>query len=121
MEMLFKFYEGLDREGPGSPEMTERAFHLCEGLPDDPAILELGCGSGGATMALAAMTGGTIVATDVYQPFLDRLMERARQQGVADRIRAVEMDMSHTPLKFRLGTLRLRNGIKKWTIAICST
>ena len=30
MEMFFKIYEGLDREGPGSFEMTKRAFDLCE-------------------------------------------------------------------------------------------
>jgi SAM-dependent methyltransferase len=94
MEMLFRLYEGLRREGPGSPAMTRRAYALCQGLPDAPAVLELGCGSGGATLALATLAAGNIVATDVYQPYLDRLRERATQRGVADRVRAVKMDMA---------------------------
>ena len=94
MEMFFKLYEGLDREGPGSRAMTERAYRMCQGLPSRPAILELGCGSGGATMDLAAITQGTITATDVYQPFLDQLMERAARQEVAVRVTALKRDMA---------------------------
>jgi len=93
MEMFFKIYEGLDREGPGSFAMTKRAFDLCEGVPAKPAILELGCGSGGATMSLAKLTEGTVVATDVYQPFLDRVNKRADAAGVSDRVTAEKRDM----------------------------
>ncbi|WP_272699152.1 SAM-dependent methyltransferase [Desulfovibrio sp. Fe33] len=93
MEMIFKIYEGLDREGPGSFEMTKRAYDMCEGLPDRPEILELGCGSGGASIPLAQISGGTVTATDVHRPFLDVLVERAKAAGVADRIIAALMDM----------------------------
>lgn len=94
MEIFFKIYEGLNREGPGSFAMTKRAFDLCEGVPDTPAILELGCGSGGATLDLAGITNGTIIATDVHQPFLDRLTEKASGMGVADHITTMKRDMA---------------------------
>ncbi|MGD8353158.1 MAG: class I SAM-dependent methyltransferase [Pseudomonadota bacterium] len=84
----------MSREGPGNPSMTKRAYGLCEGLPGNAAILELGCGSGGATMALATLTEGTVTATDIHQPYLDSLMKKARQQGVSDRIEAIKMDMA---------------------------
>jgi DNA-binding transcriptional MerR regulator/SAM-dependent methyltransferase len=93
MELFFKIYEGLDREGPGSHAMTERAYRLCQGLPDKPEILELGCGSGGATIPLARISGGTVTATEVYRPFLDALVTRAKAAGVADRVIAAVMDM----------------------------
>lgn len=93
MEMFFKIYEGLDREGPGSFEMTRRAFDLCRGLPDRPDILELGCGSGGATIPLAQISGGTVRATEVHPPFLEQLEARIRAAGLADRVRAERMDM----------------------------
>lgn len=93
MELFFKIYEGLDREGPGSYEMTERAYNLCAGLPDKPEILELGCGSGGATIPLAQISGGVVTATEIYPPFLDVLVARAKKAGVADRIIAAIMDM----------------------------
>lgn len=93
MEMFFKIYEGLDREGPGSLAMTKQAYDMCSGLPDAPAILELGCGSGGATMALARISKGQITATDVYQPFLDRVVQRAQAMGVGDRVTVMKRDM----------------------------
>jgi len=93
MEMFFKIYEGLDREGPGSYEMTKRAFDMCEGLPVKPEILELGCGSGGATIPLAQISGGIVTATEIYHPFLEKLIERAKEAGVEDRVIAAVMDM----------------------------
>lgn len=94
MELFFKIYEGLDREGPGSFDETKRAYGLCTGLPDEPAILELGCGSGGATLNLAAISEGDITATEIYQPFLDVLTQRAQDQGVIDRVHPQRKDMA---------------------------
>lgn len=99
MEMFFKIYEGLKREGPGNFAMTQRAYSMCEGVPEKPAILELGCGTGGATIDLAQISGGTILATDVYQPFLDGVTARAEAAGVGDRVTAVKMDMGEIPHK----------------------
>jgi DNA-binding transcriptional MerR regulator len=62
MEIFFKIYEGLDREGPGSRAMTARALGMCAGLPDRPAILEPGCGTGGASLDLAELSGGTVLS-----------------------------------------------------------
>lgn len=94
MEVFFKIYEGLDREGPGSFEMTRRALDLCKNAPAKPAILELGCGTGGATRDLAKLTNGTIIATDIYQPFLDKVTERVVAMGAADRVTAMKRDMA---------------------------
>ncbi len=94
MEVFFKIYEGLDREGPGNLAMTRCALDLCTGSPDKPAILELGCGTGGATLDLAELTNGTIIATDVYQPFLNRLAEKAASQGLSDRVTTMKCDMA---------------------------
>lgn len=93
MEIFFKIYEGLDREGPGSFAMTKRAYRMCES-PAAPAILELGCGSGGATRELTKLSKGTIIATDVYQPFLDRTTKRTQAAGAADRVSVLKRDMA---------------------------
>ncbi len=93
MEMFFTIYEGLEREGPGSFETTARAYGLCQGLPPKPRILELGCGSGGATIPLAQVSGGRILATEIYQPYLDRLIERVGEAGLEGRVEARRMDM----------------------------
>nr|WP_321513021.1 MerR family transcriptional regulator [uncultured Pseudodesulfovibrio sp.] len=93
MEIFFKIYEGLDREGPGNFAMTKRAYDMCTGLPEKPEVLELGCGSGGATIPLAQISGGIVTATEIYHPFLEKMVERAKRAGVEDRIIAAVMDM----------------------------
>jgi SAM-dependent methyltransferase len=51
-------------------------------------VLDVGCGCGATTLALAEAVGptGRVVAVDVSQPMLDRARERAARAGLGDRI-----------------------------------
>ncbi|MEF2146557.1 MAG: MerR family transcriptional regulator [Desulfovibrionaceae bacterium] len=93
MKYLYELFEGLDRLGPGSPENTARALAAVPDLPEKPRILDIGCGTGAQTMDLARITAGEILAVDNHQPYLDRLLERARESGCADRVRTRIADM----------------------------
>ena len=53
LEVFFEVQRGLPRQGPGSNESTIKALELCRELPDNPAVLDIGCGPGMQTMALA--------------------------------------------------------------------
>lgn len=97
MELLFSFYERVQRKGPGSEASTRRALALLPGLPPGPRVVEFGCGSGAATLTLAQASGGSVTAVDIYQPFLDRLGALAREAGLADRITCVRGDMADPP------------------------
>jgi SAM-dependent methyltransferase len=60
-------------------------------------ILDLGCGTGtGAVALLERFEGADVIAVDVSAPMLDRLRGKARNLGVADRIRAVQADLDAT-------------------------
>ena len=60
-------------------------------------ILEVGCGTGAQTLALAFATGGAIVATDLVSAFLSRLRETASETGLGPRIRIIAADMGRLP------------------------
>ncbi|MFH1915383.1 MAG: MerR family transcriptional regulator [Pseudomonadota bacterium] len=94
MKLFFAIHEGLEREGPGSRAMTRRALALCAGLPENPAVLDIGCGSGAGTLDLAELSGGSVVAVDMHQPFLDRLAERAAARGLSHRVTPAQGDMA---------------------------
>jgi DNA-binding transcriptional MerR regulator/ubiquinone/menaquinone biosynthesis C-methylase UbiE len=94
MDIFYKIYGGLDRESPGSRAMAARALGMCVGLPDCPAILEPGCGTGGASLDLAELSGGNLLSVDVSQPYLDRLRERAEARGLAGRVTPLKGDMT---------------------------
>ena len=68
---LFTMHEGLPREGPGSIACTKKMFSFLPGLPEYPAILDIGCGSGMQTIDIARLCPkARITAVDVYPPIL---------------------------------------------------
>lgn len=93
-------HEGLPRQGPGSNECTKKAFSLLKDLPDQPEILDIGCGSGMQTVELARICPDChITAVDIHQPFLDDLAQKAVTAGVGDRITTVQGSMDELPFE----------------------
>jgi SAM-dependent methyltransferase len=95
---FFEVFELLPRQGPGNRKQTARALAMCEELPTEPDVVDLGCGSGAQTLDLVELTGGTAVAVDSHPPFLDLLAERASTRGLSDRVRPLLADMAQTGL-----------------------
>jgi SAM-dependent methyltransferase len=97
-EIFFEVYEALPRQGPGNRACAARALSLCRALPSSPAVLDLGCGTGGQTLQVAALTGGSIFAIDRHAPFIERLRARAAESGLAARVLPVIADMAEPGL-----------------------
>jgi SAM-dependent methyltransferase len=85
-EVFTALHAGLPQQGPGSDVSTLRALALVPDLPPEPAILDVGCGPGRQTLALARATRGHVTGVDLAQPFLDELAQRARAAGLGDRV-----------------------------------
>ncbi len=101
-DALWAIHSDLPREGPGNDASTLRALAMMEGLPSEPAILDIGCGPGAQTLALAR-AGARVTAVDLHQPYLDEVKRRARAAGLADRIsprRASMFDLPFEPESF---------------------
>ena len=96
-EVFFDVQRGLPRQGIGSNEQTLRALALCSGLPRSVSVLDIGCGPGMQTVALARALSGDVTAVDLYEEFLDQLRESAEAAGLSDRITAVGADMADLP------------------------
>ncbi len=97
---IFEIFDGLPRQGPGNNACTKKAFEMLSSLPAGVRILDIGCGVGMQTVHLARICGDChITATDVYQPYLDKLMENAVKEGVDDRISTVCASMDELPFE----------------------
>ncbi len=94
LEVFMAIHSCNPREAPGSKAMTKRAFELCEGLPDAPRVLDVGCGPGTQTLDLAEICAGTFVAVDLHEPYLERLADEAERRGLGGRITARRADMA---------------------------
>jgi ubiquinone/menaquinone biosynthesis C-methylase UbiE len=91
-KVFFEVHSGLPRENPGDDESTKKAYQMLSNLPEQPRILDVGCGPGAQTVALAKLSRGRIIALDNHQPFLEELKRKAEAEGIS-RIQAVNSDM----------------------------
>lgn len=92
-KVFFEIHSGLPREGPGGNESKEKAYFMLRNLPDQPRVLDIGCGPGMQTIVLANLSPGRIIAVDNHQPFLDYSTQKAEAEGVSDSIEAVYGDI----------------------------
>jgi len=56
MEYFYELFEALPRGGPGDNRSTRRAFNTIPKLPEQPLILDIGCGPGVQTIELAKIS-----------------------------------------------------------------
>jgi ubiquinone/menaquinone biosynthesis C-methylase UbiE len=93
MKYFYELFEALPRGGPGDNISTRKAFRAITNVPEQPLILDIGCGPGEQTIALAKLSKGSIIALDNHQPFLNTLIKKAREEALLDQIVAKNMSM----------------------------
>lgn len=103
------FDRSLPRHGPGNEASTVRALTLLglldtsgqplrSGGAEEPLrVLDVGCGTGMQTIALAKRLEVNITALDFHSPFLEELRGRAEEAGVASKIETRLGDMRELP------------------------
>jgi ubiquinone/menaquinone biosynthesis C-methylase UbiE len=93
IEYLYELCEALPRCGPGDNEYTRRAFDAIPQPPQDPFILDIGCGSGVQSIELAKISNGKIIALDNHQAFLNKLTEQISKEGFEEKITPMNASM----------------------------
>ena len=69
--LICDFFSNMERQGPGSPEVTLKALSFVDGLTDESLIADIGCGTGGQTMVLAQNVPGKIIGLDFLPNFIE--------------------------------------------------
>jgi ubiquinone/menaquinone biosynthesis C-methylase UbiE len=92
-KIFFEVHARLPREGPGDNESTTKAYRMLRDLPENPRVLDVGCGPGMQTIELAKLSKGKIDALDYFPRFLEQLRKKAEQERVAQNINTVICDM----------------------------
>lgn len=70
-EIFWVAHTGLPREAPGSDATTRLLLRLAGPLPPQPRVIDIGAGTGPASLVLAA-EGAKVTAIDTHPPFLAR-------------------------------------------------
>ena len=92
-------FASMDKLSPGDDSLS---LYVLRSLPQHrfEVVVDVGCGAGRQTFVLANELKTPIHAVDAYQPFLDRLSERANVRGLAELMRTHCMDMKDIPSVF---------------------
>lgn len=95
--LICEYFSGLERQGPGSPEMTLKALSFVENLSSESSIADIGCGTGGQTMVLARHTGGHITGIDLFPKFVDLFNANAAKLNLGHRVKGIVGSMDDLP------------------------
>lgn len=127
IDLIIETHIGLERQGPGSPEMTRKALSFLEHPGRISRVADLGCGTGGQTMILAQHIPGTIVGVDQLSGFIDVLNTNAKDLRLSERVKGVVGSMEDlSALSFEKEALDLiwsegaidgigfENGLTQW-------
>ncbi|PLX86098.1 MAG: SAM-dependent methyltransferase [Desulfuromonas sp.] len=99
LELICEYFAGLDRQGPGSPEVTNRALDFIEGLNENSRIADIGCGTGGQTIVLARRAPGKIIGIDLFPIFIDLFNANAKKAGLQEKVVGRVGSMDNLPFE----------------------
>ena len=88
------------------------------GLAQDQLILEVGCGAGLTTVALARR-GYHVTAVDTVQAMLDFTRRRVTEEAVAERVTTAVADVTRLGVSDKRFGLVLAIGVLPWVDSVC--
>ena len=97
--LICEYFSLIERQGPGSPEMTLKALSFIDNLNEKSRIADLGCGTGGQTMTLAQNTSGSILGIDLFPGFIDRFNQNASSLNLQHRVKGMTGSMDKLPFQ----------------------
>lgn len=82
----------------GGIDATQSLIELCH-IGEDKYVLDVGCGVGVTPCYLAKRYGCRVVGVDLHEKMIDRAKERARKEGVTDRVEFRVADAQSLPFE----------------------
>jgi ubiquinone/menaquinone biosynthesis C-methylase UbiE len=89
----------MERQGPGSPEVTRKALSFIDNINEKSRIADLGCGTGGQTMVIAQNTQGHIEGVDLFPAFIDKFNANAAKLNLGNRVKGIVGSMDNLPFQ----------------------
>lgn len=99
LNLICEYFSGIERQGPGSPEVTIKALSFVDNLTSKSRIADIGCGTGGQTMVLAKNTTGIVTGIDLFPAFINLFNANACKLNLQDRVKGVVGSMDKLPFQ----------------------
>ncbi|MGE0021360.1 MAG: class I SAM-dependent methyltransferase [Draconibacterium sp.] len=97
--LICEYFSSIERQGPGSGEVTIKALSFIDNLTSESRIADIGCGTGGQTMTLAQNAPGHFTGIDLFPLFIDLLNTNALKLGLSEKVSGVVGSMDNLPFQ----------------------
>ncbi|HOX73386.1 MAG TPA: class I SAM-dependent methyltransferase, partial [Bacteroidales bacterium] len=99
LNVIHEYFSNVERQGPGSPEITLKALSFIDSLTENSKVADIGCGTGGQTMVLAQNIPCEITGIDSCSGFINQFNQNARNKNLHDRIKGIIGNMENLPFQ----------------------
>lgn len=99
INLICEYFSSVERQGPGSPEVTIKALSFIENLSNTSYIADIGCGTGGQTMVMAQHTKGKIRGVDLFPAFINLFNANAVKLNYQERVKGIVGSMDNLPFQ----------------------
>jgi ubiquinone/menaquinone biosynthesis C-methylase UbiE len=122
--LICEYFSSIERQGPGSPEVTIKALSFIDNLNTKSHIADIGCGTGGQTMVIAEHTNANITGVDLFPTFIDLFNANALERNFQERVKGIVGSMDKLPFRNEeldliwsegaIYNIGFENGLKEW-------
>lgn len=123
-DLICEYFSSIERQGPGSPDVTLKALSFIDQLTDDSRIADIGCGTGGQTMVLAEHAPGLITGLDLFPAFIHYFNRNTAQRDLQNRLKGIVGSMDYLPFQHEsleliwsegaIYNIGFEQGLKEW-------
>jgi len=99
VKLICEYFSSMERQGPGSPEVTIKALSFIDHLTNESQIADIGCGTGGQTMVMANNAPGHIVGIDLFPAFIDIFNDNVNKLNQQNRVNGIVASMENLPFQ----------------------
>ena len=97
--LIREYFSNLERQGPGSSQVTLQALHFVDNLTENSSIADIGCGTGGQTMVIAQNAPGKIAGIDLAPEYIEKLIEKSHHFNLQDKVKGIVGSMDNLPFR----------------------
>jgi len=99
LNVIYDYFSNVERQGPGSPEITLKALSFIDGLAEKSKVADIGCGTGGQTMVLAQNIPCEITGVELWPDFINQFNQNAQNKNLHGRMKGIVGNMENLPFQ----------------------
>ena len=99
LNVIREYFSSVERQGPGSPQVTLQALGFVDNLTENSLIADIGCGTGGQTIILGQNALGKITGIDVSSEYIKKLNRNAEQLNLQNKVKGIVGSMDNLPFQ----------------------